>query len=240
MENQRGNIEAARILFAAGVTKCKTHVPLYQAWAGLEMKQNHYDQAKKLIGEALTLDKAQGSGWLILAQIEEKLGNNGLVGMILERGLECAPNDAELYCAVADYEFNRGKIDKAREFLEKGLHVDPLHAPLYHKLAELEAQVFNLEGLAQLNKRAAEVFNNNALIPPPASTKAWSKKIRMGRPYTKLPKGIAALAETTLDGTTIEIDTMTNPDRLLQSMSNFEDVVVGDIFQESNVDTRNS
>lgn len=32
--------------------------------------------------------------------------------MILERGLECAPNDAELYCAVVDYEFNRGKIDK--------------------------------------------------------------------------------------------------------------------------------
>jgi len=86
--------------------------------------------------------------------------------------------------------------------------------------AELEAQVFNLEGLLQLNKRTAEVFNNNTLIPPPASTQAWSKNIRMVRPYAKLPKGIAGL-KGKMDGNAVDIDSMTNPDRLIQSMSNF-------------------
>ena len=229
-------------LFAAGITKCPNHVPLYQAWACLELRQGQYVQAKKLIGEALTRDKTQGSGWRVAAQIEEKQGNIGLVGMILKRGLQCSPNDAELYCAVAEYEFNRGKIDSARDYLEKGLEVDPLYAPLYHKLAELEAQVFNLEGLAQLNKRAAEVFNNNALVPPPASMQAWGKKIRMARPNAKLPKNVAALAGMLCENEDSEqgfINDM-NPDMLIQTLPNFEDDVVGDIFQENNDATSNA
>jgi hypothetical protein len=71
-----------------------------------------------------------------------------------------------------------------------------MHAPLYHSLAELEARVFNIEGLANLNKRAAELFQTDATAapPPPAMTmQAWGKKIR-GR-NAKIPDGIAALAE---------------------------------------------
>ncbi len=98
-------------LFAAGVTKCPNHVPLYQAWACLELRGENFDKAKSLISEALTRDKSEGSGWLVAAKIEEKLGNEGLMIMILRRGLECAPNSAELYCAVASYEVKRGKID---------------------------------------------------------------------------------------------------------------------------------
>lgn len=98
-------------LFATGVSKCPNHVPLYQAWACLEIRGENYEKAKIVIGEALTRDKSEGSGWLVAAKIEEKLGNEGLMIMILRRGLECAPNSADLYCAVADYEVNRGKID---------------------------------------------------------------------------------------------------------------------------------
>ena len=84
---------------------------MYQAWACLEIRGENYEKAKALISEALTRDKSEGSGWLVAAKIEEKLGNEGLMIMILRRGLECAPNSAELYCAVADYEVRRGKID---------------------------------------------------------------------------------------------------------------------------------
>ena len=45
------------------------------------------------------------------AQIEEKMGNQGLVGLILRRGIECAPGDMELYRALAEHEISRGKID---------------------------------------------------------------------------------------------------------------------------------
>jgi hypothetical protein len=104
-------------LFAAGVTKCPNHVPLYQAWACLEMRGEDCEKAKTLISEALTRDKSQGSGWLVAAKIEEKLGNEGLMIMILRRGLECAPNSPELFCAVADYEVSKGKINLVCHFL---------------------------------------------------------------------------------------------------------------------------
>ena len=98
-------------LFAAGIQKCPSHVPLYQAWACLELQDGDVLTAKNLIGEALTRDKRNGSGWLVAAQIEEKMDNHGLVGLILRRGIECAPGDAQLYIALADHEISRGKID---------------------------------------------------------------------------------------------------------------------------------
>ena len=98
-------------LFAAGIEKCPNHVSLYQAWSCLELRDGDVITAKRLISEALTRDKRNGSGWLVAAQIEEKMGNQGLVGLILRRGIECAPGDMELYRALAEHEISRGKID---------------------------------------------------------------------------------------------------------------------------------
>lgn len=96
-------------IFAAGVKKCPQHVPLYQGWSSMEMRSGNYAVAKSLISEALTRDKTLGSGWLVAAQIEELQGNDGLVGLLLRRGIECCPNDAELYCALGEYQVKRGK-----------------------------------------------------------------------------------------------------------------------------------
>lgn len=230
MESRAGHFDVARTLFAAGVKKCPRHVPLYQAWACLEMRGGNFDRAKTLIGEALTRDRTLGSGWLVAAKIEEKQGNDGIVGLILQRGLDYAPNDAELYCALAEFEIKHGKIDDARKLLEKGLEVDPLHAPLYHSLAELEARVFNIDGLAKLNKRAAEVFNNNALVSSPASMQALGKKIKMGR-SKNLPDGVAALAQKS--GHYLDMDdalTNMDPMSIIDNMKEFQDHDVGSIF----------
>lgn len=101
-------------LFAAGVLKCPSHVQLYQAWACLEMRAENIERAKILISEALTRDKSHGSSWLIAAKIEEKLGNRGLVGLILRRGLECSPYDPELYRVSAEFEAKGGLFHKVR------------------------------------------------------------------------------------------------------------------------------
>ncbi|KAL7451764.1 hypothetical protein ACHAWC_003562, partial [Mediolabrus comicus] len=222
LESWKGNVGTARILFAAGIEKCPNHVSLYQAWACLELRDGDVITAKRLISEALTRDKRNGSGWLVAAQIEEKMGNQGLVGLILRRGIECAPGDMELYRALAEHEISRGKIDSARELLEKGIEINPLHAPLYHSLAELEARVFNIEGLAKLNKRAAEIFQSDANAPPTdEAMKAMKQKIKHGR-TTKMPDGITALAEkigvesdesTTIAGVSMEdvdLDSLVN------------------------------
>ena len=226
MESRRGNFGVARTLFAAGIEKCPNHVPLYQGWACLELRGGNYEQAKVLISEALTRDKQQGSGWLVAAKIEEKAGNTGLASMFLERGLETAPNDASLHCALGELLIADAKFDKARDVFEQGLAVDPLHAPLYHSLAELEARLFNLDGLARLNKRAAEVFHANALDSPPASSQAWGNKIKMASESgaTKLPDGVAALAaKVGLDEDLEEMLSDVNPASLIISIAGGED-----------------
>lgn len=78
---------------------------------------------------------------------------------------------------------------QARAVYEKGMELNPTHAPLYHSLAELEARLFNVEGLARLNKRALKIFNRNALEPTSTSARV--------RTSTKpsLSRTIAVLAE---------------------------------------------
>jgi hypothetical protein len=55
-----------------------------------------------------------------------------------------------------------------------------MYAPLYHSLAELEARICNLEALARLNKRTAELFHSNALdsTPHSLSDNAFGSRIR--------------------------------------------------------------
>jgi len=180
LDGRLGNLDRARAIFKRGMRKCPDHIPLYQGWAGIEMRDGNLVEAKKLIGEALNRDKTQGSSWLVAAQIEKLQGNTVLVGLILRRGIECAPADATLYRELGENFIQKGKINEARKILEKGLEVNPLHAPLYHSLAELEARIFNVDGLAKLNERAAKIFNTNALISSESSAEAWSDKLRMG------------------------------------------------------------
>jgi len=86
---------------------------------------------------------------------------------------------------------------QARQLLEKGIEINPLHAPLYHSLAELEARVFNIEGLAKLNKRTAEIFSSDAMSPPPsAANRMQAQQSRSANVLDgKAAFGITALAE---------------------------------------------
>jgi len=226
MEGRLGNIENARMLFHKGVQLSPKHVPLYQGWANIELRDDNLQKAKSLIGEALTLDKKEGSSWLVAAQIEKKIGNDGLVGLILRRGIECSPTEASLYRELGEHLVGKGRIGEAREILEKGLEVNPLHAPLYHSLAELEARVFNIEGLAKLNKRASEIFNTNALVPASSSGQAWESNLRMRRQQQQVPGGVTALAEKV--GYTHEEDQQHFSD----ATDLEEEEVVKDLFQD--------
>ena len=128
---------------------------------------------------------------------------------------------------------------QARELLERGIEINPLHAPLYHSLAELEARVCNIEGLAKLNKRAAALFHSDATTPSAATSRtmqAWGKKIKHGR-SAMIPDGIAALAEKI----GVESDANTtfawvssesvDPDSLLDSLVGFGDESAALMFQ---------
>lgn len=129
-----GNLATARTTFSAGVKRCPRHVGLYQGWASLELRDGNYLIAKRLIGEALTRDKTLGPGWLVAAEIEENLGNDGLVSLILRRGIECCTNDAELYYTLGQFYVKRGKIADVSFPLKfstlRGPSMTPLSMPL--------------------------------------------------------------------------------------------------------------
>lgn len=97
----------------------------------------------------------------------------------------------KLYIQRKDYILTRLQ---AREVFEKGMELNPAHAPLYHSLAELEARLFNVEGLARLNQRALKIFNRNALEPAPATSTAYSTRVG-SRGKSSLPRSIAVLTE---------------------------------------------
>ena len=179
LEVRRDNIDNARTLFAGGLKKAKNrHDTLYQGWATLEMREGNLEKARKLISEALTRNKQNGRGWIIAAQIEEEDGRDGLSLLMLRRGIECDPDNAELYRKLGDHLLGKGKINEAREAYEKGIETNPMYAALYHSLAELEARICNLDALARLNKRTNELFNNNAMEPSPLSYEALETKLK--------------------------------------------------------------
>jgi tetratricopeptide (TPR) repeat protein len=179
LEVKRDNIENARTLFTGGLKKANNrHDALYQGWATLEMREGNYEKARKLISEALTRNKQNGRGWIIAAEIEEEDGHDGLALLMLRRGIECDPDNADLYRKLGDHLLGKGKIDDAREVYEKGIEINPMYAPLYHSLAELEARICNLGALSKLNKRTNELFNNNAMEPSPRSYQALETKIK--------------------------------------------------------------
>lgn len=231
LEGRMGHLSVARTLFSAGIRRCPNHVPLYQGMASIEMKDDNLDAAKTLIGEALTRDKTMGSSWLVAAQIEQLQGNDGLVGLILRRGIECAPAEASLYRELGEHLIQKGLINEAREVLEKGLQINPLHAPLYHSLAELEARIFNVQGLANLNKRAAVIFTTNALEASPSSTKVWSDKIKKSR---EIPGDVAAAYLSEKVGYSFlddDDDPLMVPTPMGSMSSEMEDELVRDLFE---------
>ena len=170
LESRTGNMEMARKLFEKGIDVAPNHVGLYQSWATLELREENYSVAKALIAEALTRDKHNGVGWLIAADIEQQMGHYGLSLLVLRRGIECSESSnnnnskVRLYRALGDTLVRLGKIVEARQVLEQGITIDPMYAPLYHSLAELEARVGNVEELARLNKRTASIFSTTASL----------------------------------------------------------------------------
>ena len=112
--------------------------------------------------------------------------------------------------------------------LEKGLDLDPCHAPLYHSLAELEARVFNIEGLADLNRRASAIFNNNTVESSPLSMKALGDKLRGSK---VLPPNISQLLRIVSPELDLnEVVTEMDPDMIIKKMSQYSDS--DDIFSE--------
>ncbi len=115
-----------------------------------------------------------------------------------------------------------------------------MYAPLYHSLAELEARVCNIQGLAELNKRASQIFNNNALEPSPISMNLlWNKLRKNAQSKKKMPNNINALAQqfdTYNVGEQLDVEEAINdmdPDIVIDKMAQLEDDNVAAVFLQN-------
>lgn len=163
LKGRFGQPDEARVLFEKGINVAPNRSSLFQCWASLESREENFNVAKALITKALTLTKHSGSAWIIASEIERQLGNMGLANLLLRRGIECNPSVPKLYKTLGENLVRQRKMIEAREIFEKGISVDPTYAPIYHALAELEASLFNVEGLAALHRRTKELFDTNLL-----------------------------------------------------------------------------
>ena len=225
--------DRARGLFARGIEKAPKHVPLYQSWASLELQQENYDAAKALIGKSLTLNKRNGAGWIIAAEVERRMGKRGLANLLLCRGIEVCPSNPRLYKALGDSLVLLGKYDEAREVLERGIEKDSHFPQLYHSLAELEARIGNLDALAALHKRTANIFSTTSLQQDGSGMTSARPK----RSYV-VPRSVSVLAqrivESDADDDEEEYDNSYMLERIMNPSASIDDDLTDALLHGNN------
>jgi hypothetical protein len=99
-------------------------------------------------------------------------------------------------------------------------------------LAELEAQVFNLDALARLNRQASKLFNRDVTSPPQSfSSHAWAGTIRSRR-SRDVPRGVSALAQKIVENEDGALPLIAgDPIAALERLQLLASDVVGDIFK---------
>lgn len=190
----------AQNLYFQGIKRCRGHVPLYLDYALLELKEGGQEEgvenARKLVDSAmgLTRNNPNGNVWCTAFKVEELAsGSADSCRKVLEEGLDATKGQVgkdrvKLLQVAGDFYTKYGRYEQAREHFSEGLSLDPLSATIYHSWAQMEASIFNLEGLQELNKRAVKLFSADALQQTRTLTEesfVLAKRSRRQRP--KLP-----------------------------------------------------
>lgn len=98
-------------------------------------------------------------------------------------------------------------------------------------MAELEAQIFNLDALARLNRQASKLFNRDSSTPASSlSSRAWAGNLRARR-IRDVPRGVSALAQKIVDNEDGGLPLICgDPIAALENLQLLASDVVGDIF----------
>ena len=98
--------------------------------------------------------------------------------------------------------------------------------------------VFNIEGLANLNRRAAEIFHTNALEPPSQCMQILGDRLKKNaQSKRKLPISVLALARTVPLEFDLEEEININPDSIIESISHFDDITMIDRIRNGDTKT---
>jgi len=173
--NRQGNAGQAKRILVRGIERCRNHTPLYVEYAMLAIKGEEDEKgggleiARKLLKSAMKIDP-NGNVWCAAFRVEEIGGTADSCRKILEDGLESTKGQGgkdrvKLLQVSGDFYTKYGRYDRARELFSEGLSLNDADPKIFHSWAQMEAMLFNLDGLNELNKRAVKIFSADALKP---------------------------------------------------------------------------
>ncbi len=102
-----------------------------------------YDKAEKYLKAAIDNDYEVGNSYVMLANILEKQGKGEEAAKLLEQGAEKYPTESKIIFALIDYYKPHGEYEKAFQYIDKAIELNPDMAILYLVKADAYNQIFD-------------------------------------------------------------------------------------------------
>jgi tetratricopeptide (TPR) repeat protein len=159
-ERREHNVAAARDLYAAGIERCASsgQAVLYQAWALMEQRHADVPRARELLQRGLEVERRSPELWASYALLEKASGNRKAARRLFRDGCSVATpvrKVASLYAGWGAMEAELGNWDEARALFERGIRLNPGHAPCWLSFASMEERLGNTEKAAELRQSAS-------------------------------------------------------------------------------------
>lgn len=175
LEAREGNVKRARELFQCGLQACKSAespsaAAIYRSWAEIEERVGDLSGARELLSKAISSQPRVAEAYVALSRLEARRGysTRALELMQTAAGLSKKP-PAVVFNAWAQIEWTLcGRVEAAREILERGHNLHPNDPALLQTLGTLEERSGNVA-------KAKELYAASIRVRPTAPAfVAWA------------------------------------------------------------------
>ena len=155
LEHRAGRFEQAHAAALRALRGAPEHVPSLLMAASAELQKGDLLMAEKRLQVLLRKHPGSVPGWQLQAQLMARSGRKADLAAALKRGLELAPDDAQLLSLQADDQSASGQFAAAATTLTKMLSKRPNEADLMLRLANARFQAGDKAGAQALIEQAA-------------------------------------------------------------------------------------
>ncbi|KAK9809995.1 hypothetical protein WJX72_003070 [[Myrmecia] bisecta] len=183
LEERLGRMDAARAAAQAGLKRCMTSIPLWRAAARLEEIGGNVGKARAILEQARLKNSGQDQLWLAAVRTEQRAGNTKAADALMAKALQECPtsgilwaeavamaprpqrrsksvdalkrcnDDPHIIAAVAQLFWNDRKVDKARNWFNRAVMLNPDVGDFWALFYKFEAQHGTPESAAQIVQR---------------------------------------------------------------------------------------
>jgi len=184
LESENSEYERARRLLAKARGSAPTPRVMMKS-ARLEWALERFDEALRLLEEAVEVFPDFPKLWMMKGQIEEQQRRTDDAAVTYTQGLKKCPTSIPLWILSANLEERKGVLTKARSILERGRLRNP-------KVAVLWLEAIRVELRAGL-KEIASTMMARALQECPNAGELWAEAIFMETKPQRKTKSVDAL-----------------------------------------------